>query len=162
MAMSHNSFIRALNAIYLQCRGLDTATHKSEDISDFLTYCQVWTDKLQLHHDIEEEHFFPDLEKLIGQKGLFDTDRHQHEAFRDGFHKFANYVNETNPGRYDGLKLQQIIDSFGNDLETHMHDEIGTLLKIGEKYDPDGTKLNKMWSEIASIFRSKGQMVSRT
>lgn len=143
MANVHNMFIRMLNSIYLQCEHV----HDPQDVLDFLFYCSRWSKTLHHHHHAEEEELFPKLEELIGRPGSLETNIRQHDAFQKGLEDFATYTQhceEEGPKAYDGKKMKILIDSFGKDFETHMHDEINTLLDV-KKHDPDGDKSTQVF-----------------
>lgn len=107
-ALAHNMIIRNLNAIYLQ------APHVSSpgDISDFLIFCQIFTEELNFHHHLEETFLFPKIEEYIGEKGVLDGNVEQHHAFEEGVQGFKKYVESANVGSYSGAKIRELIDSF--------------------------------------------------
>lgn len=93
MALAHNSFFRAMNAIYLQAPGISQAT----DISDFLIYCQCFFEMISHHHDKEEELFFPAIAQYTGDPDIMETNISAHAAFHSGLVRFGKYVKETTP-----------------------------------------------------------------
>lgn len=93
MALAHNSFFRALNAIYLQANGIS----KPQDISDFLVYCQTWFEMLSHHHDTEEELFFPAIAKYTGEEDIMESNIAGHAAFHDGLGRFGKYTYGATP-----------------------------------------------------------------
>lgn len=106
MALIHNSILRALNASYNQCLGVQTGT---QEAADFLVFNQCLFEFLEEHHTVEEEVFFPDIEKAAGIKGLMDANVEQHHAFEAGLTAFKEYVFGTSKDEYDGEKLREII-----------------------------------------------------
>ncbi|PVH98118.1 hypothetical protein DM02DRAFT_58619 [Periconia macrospinosa] len=132
MALAHNGMIRGLNSIYLQAIHLPRNDHKT--VQDFLTYCQCWCESMHHHHDMEEENFFPAIEKLTGVQGLMERNIDQHRAFTPGFDRFQTYARTCAPKDYDGAELKKLIEDFAEPLTRHLHDEIETLRNLNE-YD---------------------------
>jgi len=129
MAHAHNSMLRALNSIYLQCTALTSET----DISDLLIYCRMWKDWIHHHHEAEETLFFPAVEKLPGTPaGAMQSNVEQHHAFEPGLQRFEEYVRGCEEGneKFSAEKLKAIVDSFGETLTDHLKDEIPTLLRL--------------------------------
>ncbi len=73
MAISHNSLIRGFNSIYQQAPRLSESDYK-----DFTGYCLAWHRCVEQHHMHEEVNYFPDIEKVTGQKGVMDGEVEQH------------------------------------------------------------------------------------
>jgi hypothetical protein len=73
MCVVHNSLLRGLNSIYLQGPNIQPA-----DYADFIGYSLCWHSVIHEHHTSEEEQFFPDIEEVVGEKGLLDGDVQQH------------------------------------------------------------------------------------
>ncbi|MCJ1224472.1 hypothetical protein MMC12_001117 [Toensbergia leucococca] len=128
MALVHNTFIRALNTIYLQAPHIPPTENHS-----FLIYCQAWSALLSLHHKTEEALLFPALEARIpSAKGILTTNVSQHEDFHDGLEKFERYCAEGIEGKveFDAKKLQDMIDGFAETLMKHLAGEIETLMSL--------------------------------
>jgi hemerythrin-like domain-containing protein len=160
MALIHTTFIRALNAIYLQ------APHvTAKDQQSFCQYIAHLCQFLQVHHDGEEAVLFLEIEKLSGERGLMTANVEQHHAFHDGLQSFSVYVQACLSGKekYDGRKIVSMIDGFGTALVRHLHDEIQTLLalsKYGDKLrtlpkllDDEGTR--NLVSEAPAHLRER-------
>ncbi|KAL3495108.1 hypothetical protein BJX62DRAFT_14471 [Aspergillus germanicus] len=145
MAVSHNIYIRGLNAIYNQAGNVTSPT----EIKDFLTFCQIWLEVIHHHHSLEEEVMFPGIERDLGKEGLMQGNLEQHRAFEGAMEEFKGYVEKlsTNSGgeceRYDGVVLRGLIDKFGNVLVEHLHEEIRNLLKVAREHDVSGEILRK-------------------
>jgi len=112
--------------------------------ADFLTYNQIIWEWIHEHHTVEEEVFFPEIEKMAGVPGLMDGNVEQHKAFESGLEKFKEYAFNTKPEAYDGADFRRILESFGYTLQEHLHDEIPSLLGLCI-YDSD--KLKKIWAK---------------
>ncbi|KAL1964137.1 hypothetical protein VTN77DRAFT_7225 [Rasamsonia byssochlamydoides] len=142
MAIVHNSIIRGLNTIYLQ------APHvKSSDFRDFIGYCHCWYEVLQAHHHGEENNLFPWIEEAVGEKGIMDVNREQHRAFLSGVEAYKEYLLSLtgNEEVFSGERLCSIIDSFGQELQDHLEEEIVTLLELS-KYG-QCVKLRQLWEQ---------------
>ncbi|KAB5582960.1 hemerythrin HHE cation binding domain-containing protein [Coniochaeta sp. 2T2.1] len=147
MAQVHNLMVRGLNAIYLQAPHI-----KPQDVKPFVNYMTLWLELLHVHHSGEEEEFFPDLERMAGEKGMMEANVEQHHAFHDGLEALHGYVKNVAAGKaeYDGQKVCSMIDAFGTTLNQHLADEVPTiqgLRKYGDKmatlqkrFDDEGEK----------------------
>lgn len=85
---------------------------------------------------MEEENFFPAIEKLTGVDGLMASNVEQHRAFTPGFEVFQTYVQTCEPKDYDGVRLRSLVEGFAQPLTTHLSDEINTLRELHE-YDSE-------------------------
>ncbi|KAH7312948.1 hypothetical protein BKA65DRAFT_149307 [Rhexocercosporidium sp. MPI-PUGE-AT-0058] len=143
MTLAHNVFLRNLNAMYLQCTHIHTPT----DIADFLTFSKAFYLALHHHHWGEEKFFFPAVEKYTEKPGLMSTNVNQHQAFDVGLEAFHGYVEKVRMGEeeYDGVRFRELLNGFGGVLETHLREEIGTLLEL-EQFG--GGKLKGAWDEL--------------
>ncbi|OIW24587.1 hemerythrin HHE cation binding domain-containing protein [Coniochaeta ligniaria NRRL 30616] len=133
MACVHNLMVRGLNAIYLQAPHIKPADEKA-----FVNFIRIWHQLLHAHHSGEEDHFFPILEAMAGEKGMMEANVEQHHAFHDPLHAFHEYIEAVAAGKdkYDGQKIVGLIDAFGPMLMQHLADEIPTiqgLRKYGDK-----------------------------
>jgi len=149
MSLAHNIFVRTLNAIYLQAPNVSSPT----DITDLLTYCQSWYEALHHHHAAEEEYFFPAIEAYTGQKGIMETNLEQHAAFGVGVKLFKDYVYGIKAEEFDAAKLKGLIDAFGDTLQTHLKDEIPSLLDL-DRYG--GDRLAKAWVDLDKHVMESG------
>lgn len=144
MALAHNILLRNLNAIYLQAPYV-----KPEDVADFLGYAKTFVNVLAVHHDGEEESFFPACERMSGEPGVMDTNVQQHKEFHDGLHKLQEYImavlecKET----YDGKRVVGLIDVFGTGLAQHLAEEIPSILKL-KRFGPE--KMKDLAKELAA------------
>ncbi|KAM6478282.1 hypothetical protein HDV62DRAFT_394350 [Trichoderma sp. SZMC 28011] len=139
MAFAHNGMIRALNSIYQQCIHVSA----SIDIADLLKYAQFWCQWIREHHQGEEDLFFPQIEKITGEKGLMERNVAQHHAFESGLAEFETWLNNCKAETYDGKELRASIDGFGKILSQHLTEEIQTLLDLTAY---DGKGLRDAWN----------------
>ena len=147
MALAHNGIIRGLNSVYLQAPSIpikDTTTAK-----DILIYCQCWSESMHHHHDMEEQNFFPAIEKLSGVKGLMERNIEQHRAFTPGFDAFYEYSKNCAPKDYDGMKLRGLVEDFAEPLTKHLHEEIETLRAL-DKYD--SAKVTQAYKDFEKLL----------
>lgn len=152
MALVHNTFIRALNSIYMHAP-LIASTNKSL-VQDLLTYCQCWVALVDLHHQTEEKFFFSALEKRIpAAKGILATNVHQHGEFHDSLAKFEKYVQSALDGddSYSSERLLRLIDGFSEPLMKHFNEEIPSLLRLHET--GQGHEVMKVHEEFEVIVR---------
>ncbi|KAH7412317.1 hypothetical protein DE146DRAFT_275667 [Phaeosphaeria sp. MPI-PUGE-AT-0046c] len=136
MANVHNCLLRGLNSIYLQAPFVTSPA----DVADLMFYTHAWAGTVHHHHSLEEKHFFPEMEILAKEAGLtnctMESNLAQHHAFEKGLEETMKWVEEVREGKqeFDSKKLVSFIDSFAPTLTQHLHDEIGTLVKL-EKCD---------------------------
>ena len=131
MAHAHNCIIRGLNSMYLQAPYLRCES----DIPDFLFFCKVWCDWVDHHHRLEEEHMFSAFESLSGTPGSMATNIEQHHAFEKGLHDLHNFATTTVSKAYDSNTFIKILDSFAEELHSHLLVEIDTLLALQSTCD---------------------------
>jgi len=129
----HNTIIRGVNAIYLQCINIERSP---ADLKDFVEFTQTWALALNTHHDSEEVMIFPRLEKVIEEPGFMDKNVEQHHVFHAGVEALTQYLDAVSGGsqEYAGVKIRELIDDFMPALREHLSDEIGTLLAL-QKYE---------------------------
>jgi hypothetical protein len=137
MAMTHNTFFRALNAIYHQAPLIVPGT---QDAVDFLAYCGVAYDFIHHHQITEELHYFPEIERVAKIPGLMETNVLQHQLMDAGLEKFRRYAETTHKDAYNGEELRSIIDGFAVAFEEHNHAEIDTILSLHDNIDSDVLK----------------------
>jgi hemerythrin-like domain-containing protein len=154
MAISHNVYIRGLNAIYLQAEGVTTPS----EIKDFLTFCQIWIEVVHHHHHIEEELFFPGVEKALEQKGIMSKNLEQHKSFETAMEDFGKYV-KTAPSGYSGKELKHLVNRFGKPLVDHLHEEITSLLDIQRQFDPKGAVLKTHYLRFEKELVAQSSLV---
>ncbi|KAL2851044.1 hemerythrin HHE cation binding domain-containing protein [Aspergillus pseudoustus] len=141
MAVSHNIYIRGLNAIYNQAEQVTTVP----DIRDFLTFCQIWIEVIHHHHSLEEEIMFPGIEQDLGKEGIMQENLEQHHQFESAMQEFKGYVERVGKvgEGYEATVLKALVDKFGTLLVRHLHEEITSLLQIGKEFDTSAEVLKK-------------------
>ncbi|KAJ7455305.1 hypothetical protein B0H11DRAFT_2067585 [Mycena galericulata] len=123
MSISHNMFIRGINAIYAQAEGIQEA-----QVKPFTFFCISFLGMLHHHHQIEETLLFPFFETKLGLHSM-DHNVEQHHAFMNGLDDLENYLKEVQAGTatYEGAKIIEKLNSFTDLLVEHLRDEIPTL-----------------------------------
>lgn len=133
MALTHNIILRSINASYNQC--LDVKPDASSAL-DFLQFNQSLCEMITIHHDVEEEFLFPEIERLSGDPHIMDTNLQEHESFHDALEAVKKYAYNTLPENYDGEHFKALLLPLGQAVVKHLHHEIPTLLDL-HKYDAD-------------------------
>lgn len=159
MANVHNMILRGLNSIYLQAPKISLPT----DIADLMLYIKAWADTVHAHHQLEETTLFPRLEALAKESGEADSPMEsnvaQHHAFEPKLEETVAYVQDVRDGKkeFDSKVLTELIDGFAPVLMQHLHDEIGTLIKL-EKYD--GAKVEEATMAMKAEGKKSVDVVS--
>jgi hypothetical protein len=113
------------------------------------------------HHDGEEQVFFPEVEKITGEKGIMDRNIEQHYAFHPGMEAWSKYTSEcmTKEGaqKFDATHFISLIDGFAPQLVKHLGEEIPTLLGL-DKYDIAAVK--KAFQRWDKHVQSEADVVS--
>jgi len=122
MILIHNIFIRSLNSIY-HC----APVVKKEDETAFAGYCLTFAENVRVHHDMEEEIVFPFLQTKFDMGANVE----QHAQTTSGIRALEEYMNDvlSNKTAYDGAKVRELVEGFGDDLVEHLHDEV-CLLRV--------------------------------
>jgi hypothetical protein len=127
MALVHNCIIRALNSIYMQAPHIPAAEH-----TNFVKYCMATYQGLTSHHHGEEKHFFPEIERLTGDKGLMEANVEQHKVFETSFVAWGDWLQLVDSHKTDFRPdmCLSLMDDFIPSLSTHLSDEIATLTSL--------------------------------
>ncbi|KAF1837687.1 hypothetical protein BDW02DRAFT_565799 [Decorospora gaudefroyi] len=141
MANVHNVLLRGLNSIYQQAPFVTTPT----DIADFMLYITAWADTVHHHHSLEERLFFPRVEALARDagvpewEGMMGGNVAQHHEFEPKMAEMVVWVEGVRAWNteYDAGVLKGLMDGFAGVLTQHLHDEIGTLMRL-EGCDGEG------------------------
>jgi len=152
MSLLHNSLLRTLNLIYNQAPHISSAA----DTRPFLALIKHWHDELQQHLKIEEEIFFPLLEKATGVKGIMENIVDERFYFEIGVEALGRYAVETDVQGYDGFEVQALIDDFGKMLIEHFAEEVEALEGLG---GCDDGKLRRAWEGTREFVRRSGGSV---
>jgi len=142
MPLAHNTFVRNLNAIYLQAPHVSSPT----DITDFITFCLISLEAIHHHRSVEERIAFPQIAAYSGVPEITAGNIAQHAAFEKGIEEFQAYLKAATAESYDGEEVRRIVGGFG------------TLLSL-DKYG--GEKLAAVWKDIkAAALEEIGDVVS--
>ncbi|KAM7193440.1 hypothetical protein V8F33_007819 [Rhypophila sp. PSN 637] len=141
MALTHNTILRALNAIYTQSALLPMDDSDPKAVKDLLTFTKFTIAFLQNHHKCEELVLFPMLEAQASRPGMMSVDVEQHKAFEDSLHDLEGFVKnglESNgktgmpEWEFGPQDLRFKIDALAQPLSQHLHEEIPRLLEVGK------------------------------
>ncbi|KAJ7455306.1 hypothetical protein B0H11DRAFT_2244592 [Mycena galericulata] len=123
MAISHNMFIRGLNAINAQAEGI-----REDQVEPFAFFCISFFEMVHHHHRIEETFLFPFYEQKLGPNSM-DGNIEQHHAFIDGLLDLETYFKEVHAGTasYKGVVVIEKLNVFADALVLHLSEEIPTL-----------------------------------
>jgi hemerythrin-like domain-containing protein len=141
MAQVHNSFIRALNAIYHLAPKVP-----HDDLANFVDYSLAIVKGLDFHHEEEETAVFPEVEKVTGVKGLMEANVRQHEAFHGGLVAFKRYLEglkENGVERLRTTQFRELFNAFAQPLQEHLEAEITTIVDL-RRYADTGIDLMKL------------------
>ena len=107
---------------------------KPADVPSFLQYSYCLFNSIEVHHKLEETHFFPEVERIAEKPGLMEENVAQHHAFYDSMYAMRDWIQECIDGKetYDAVRMRELIDVFAPVLRTHLSDEIDTLEKLRE------------------------------
>jgi hemerythrin-like domain-containing protein len=132
MTLVHNLFIRAINSMYYHA----PLVKESQDIRDFLRFCEAFVSAVGLHHDAEETAIFPYWIEMAGDPDLMKENIDEHQVFHDGLERLKEYSIKTAAETYRSDDLCAILDDFVPQLVSHLTREIPTLLEL-RKYPTD-------------------------
>jgi Hemerythrin HHE cation binding domain len=123
MCLVHNVIIRSLGSIW---RNAPLVTPK--DLPAFICYSKTALEMLHEHHHTEEEVFFPVLAKE-GLAGMVEGNVEQHKAFHDAMSVLNEYFLslEKDASQYDAGKLRGLMQTLGEPLVSHLHEEVKCL-----------------------------------
>ncbi|GLB40033.1 putative hemerythrin HHE cation binding domain [Lyophyllum shimeji] len=123
MAISHNMFIRGLNAIYFHAPNV-----REGQVQAFAFFCNSLLGLIHHHHHMEEEIIFPLYEEKLGA-GAMEHNVQDHHAFKAGLEDLETYIQDIRAGRatYDGKLVTEKLDAFADGLVQHLNDELPTL-----------------------------------
>ncbi|KAJ7278459.1 hypothetical protein C8J57DRAFT_1307032 [Mycena rebaudengoi] len=125
MSISHNMFIRGINAIYAQAEKITDA-----QVKPFTFFCIHFLTMLHHHHHIEETLIFPFFETKLGLHSM-DANVEGHHSFMAGLDDLETYIKAVHADAaatpYSGKTLIAKLDSFSDVLVEHLREEIPTL-----------------------------------
>ena len=109
-----------------------------------MLYNRMLFDMLDHHRKVRENYLFPQIDELLGQRrlGAMAGNTKRHQGFKEGLGVFEKYVKVTKAEEFCGRTFMHIIDSFGEDLVQHLHNEIPTLLSL---HTLDSEEMMRIW-----------------
>lgn len=146
MALVHNCIIRSLNSIYIQ-----SAHVPGTEVTNFVNYSLATYRGLVAHHDGEEAHFFPDLERATGETGLMEENVDGHRAFDDKFGAWGTWLETCLAGtQWSHARNVALMDAFIPPLQEHLHSEIPSILALARFGDA---------LDLKAMFAKEGEKV---
>ncbi|TFL03975.1 hypothetical protein BDV98DRAFT_354549 [Pterulicium gracile] len=123
MAAAHNMFIQGINAMVYHAPKV-----RPEQVQNFMIFCLAVLGNIHHHHDVEEEFYFPELEKKLG-KGTLSTNVEEHALFVPKLAEFESFLQDIKSGKdeYDGGLLVERIHAFSDIMFDHLQHEVPTL-----------------------------------
>ena len=117
MSLIHNCFIRCLNGIYANALNV-----KPKDEGAFVGFIKTFLEVIHNHHEGEETIIFPFLQTKFDQKVNID----QHQAFNEKMAALEEYLDKLQKKEesFNGEKIRELVDSFGDLLVEHLHQEV--------------------------------------
>jgi len=123
MAAAHNSILQGINAIVKHAPNV-----KGDKIKPFLVFATTVLSTFHHHHSAEETFTFPSYEAKLG-KGAMSINLEQHEKFVPQAEQLEKYLKDVQEGKdkYDGKRIVDTIESFGDVMLEHLNAEVETL-----------------------------------
>lgn len=121
MILVHNTFIRALNAIYINAPLVKTQSG-AKAYSGFVLETLASIEK---HHHIEENVMFPALQ---GAGIPMEENVKQHAEFSEALEELKKYTDTVQRGHeeFDGEKMRALLKAFAGPLVSHLTEEVNT------------------------------------
>lgn len=97
-----------------------------------MQFCDAWSSLLHSHHAAEETIYFKLLDEQSTRNDVFINNHTEHEKFLPGLFAFDLYVSgvKDDAKPFDGVRLRELVDGFGGDLEAHLHREVEVLREL--------------------------------
>ncbi|KAF5384400.1 hypothetical protein D9615_003115 [Tricholomella constricta] len=123
MSISHNMFIRGINAVYAQAAKIE-----EQQVQAFAFFCNSLLTMIHHHHTIEEELLFPFFEAKLGANAM-EHNVEQHHEFSTGLEDLETYIKDVQSGteQYRSAVVIEKLNSFADALVDHLHEELPTL-----------------------------------
>ncbi|TCD62093.1 hypothetical protein EIP91_007493 [Steccherinum ochraceum] len=98
------------------------ASPPTNDLKNFLGYCEAWGHSVVHHHDVEEAGVFPALNKKMD----FAHEQEQHKAVHDFLDKFLEKVKEAQKdhSKFDAPVWLELVESAKDTIFTHFDEEV--------------------------------------
>lgn len=132
MAVLHNILSRGFNAACNQAMNVKAG---SEDAANLLIFSQFLFEFISSHHQVEDDIFFPAIEKANHSPGLTSNNSKQHQSFHAGLEEFGDYVNTTSKEEYEAKRYLAILKSFRVPMQQHLRDEVFSFLDLKDEYE---------------------------
>ncbi|KAJ7758202.1 hypothetical protein DFH07DRAFT_741888 [Mycena maculata] len=120
MIHAHNTFKFGYDIILTQLDNPPT-----DDLKNFLGYCEAWVDSIEGHHQAEEEVVFP----FLNRKMNFSAEQEQHKFI----HSTLDVLNgklraaKADPSKFNAAELKQTLTDFREPLYNHLDEEVAHI-----------------------------------
>ncbi|KAI0659127.1 hypothetical protein C8Q70DRAFT_152040 [Cubamyces menziesii] len=117
MKLAHKTFEEGYNVIVSKLDDPPT-----NDLKNFLGYCEAWAHAISHHHDTEEATLFP----ALNTKMDFSHEKEQHAAVHAFLDDFLATVQaaQADTSKFDAAKLKSMLESSNDAIFTHFREEV--------------------------------------
>ncbi|KZW02261.1 hypothetical protein EXIGLDRAFT_735740 [Exidia glandulosa HHB12029] len=117
MIHAHNTFKFGYDIIL---KHLDNPP--TNDLPNFIGYCEAWAISIVGHHDAEEEVVFP----FLNRKMDFHKEQDEHKVIHDTVDAILTFLTaaKADPSKFDAAHLKQILVEFREPLYSHLDEEV--------------------------------------
>ncbi|KAF5367953.1 hypothetical protein D9758_004513 [Tetrapyrgos nigripes] len=99
--------------------------YEKDDFQNYVDYALLSAQFLIGHHDTEEQHLFPIIEKRI--PGSMEHNEAQHQSFLKELGQLVDYLKSARPETFDATKYRAQVDAMLLAMVEHLADELDTL-----------------------------------
>ncbi|KAH9849415.1 hypothetical protein C2E23DRAFT_737468 [Lenzites betulinus] len=94
----------------------------SNDLKNFLGYCEAWVHSILHHHETEEATVFP----ILNEKMDFSHERDQHKELHDFLDKFLVVIKDAreDTSKFNGEDIKELMLSAKDIMFTHFNEEL--------------------------------------
>ncbi|KAH9896812.1 hypothetical protein C8Q73DRAFT_426929 [Cubamyces lactineus] len=117
MKLAHRTFEEGYGIIVSKLDNPPT-----DDLKNFLGYCEAWAHSIIHHHDTEEATLFP----VLNTKMDFSHEKEQHAAVHTFLDDFLATVQaaQADTSKFDAAKLKSMLESSKDAIFTHFREEV--------------------------------------
>ncbi|KAJ7104009.1 hypothetical protein B0H15DRAFT_808068 [Mycena belliarum] len=148
MSVSHNMFIRGLNALHAQAPGI-----RPEQVKAFAFFAISFFEMVETHHNIEETYLFPFYDAKLGA-GAMAGNVAEHASFMPAFAALHAHLKSVHAGAapYDGAAVAAQLAGFADALVAHLTAEIPTLAAARLRAVFTRAELKAMEDELVKVI----------
>jgi len=103
----------------------------TDDLGNFLGYCQSWAGAIDQHHGHEEHLLFP----FLNQKLDFSNEVEQHKLIHGALDAVIDSIRaaEADPATFDAAKLKSLMETLREPLFAHLDEEVEHIAPANTK-----------------------------